>query len=680
MIAYSPEFECELEQENIQETKSLEAAIDVFLQRDNCFATSSKIHQCQECEKNPMSNKYQCRFFEFRKIERDNGLFKVVGFLDPNIDPFVEDKDLWILPDNKLKVDDDTCNYILSYIAANFCYLCETELKVSQRHPELAWKRSVIQVREICDVCETSVFNLHWTCQFCGTCICLDCFRERETGVRRWKPKTKAEKDDRDSFFWLKCHERTEHKLMLTQMTTGDSLLLLNQNLHKICDTRCFTQTCGCSLRNKNCIQAQAKAILVDQPQEILELRQIMKRQRYKFKKSTARRLSMMESNQIYQTVKLTYIAQGRILKLHEPLETADAYKIFQHHWEQGRPVVVGHVTRNMRKCIWTPQYFSDRFGHEKHVMIDCKNSIAIKNVAMKHFWDGFTSVKKRLPRDCDEKLVLKLKDWPTSDDFADVMKEHYEDFMKAAPLADYTTREGKYNLTRYLPSHFSRPDLGPKMYSAYSQMHPAKKGSTNLHLDVSDAINVMVHVSKPKDAHLAPNQYSTSAILLALQQAGADEIDKSQLLAGTRFPGAIWHIFPAEKADEIRKILHEVAEETGVSLGLNDDPIHDQNFYIDEAIRERLTVEGIEGFTIVQYEGDAVFIPAGAPHQVLNVLDCIKVALDFVAPENLSECLNLTEEFRVLSTRHENREDKLQIKNILYHTIKNLVPVVNNK
>lgn len=59
----------------------------------------------------------------------------------------------------------------------------------------------------------------------------------------------------------------------------------------------------------------------------------------------------------------------------------------------------------------------------------------------------------------------------------------------------------------------------------------------------------------------------------------------------------------------------------------------------------------------------------------MINILDCVKVALDFVAPENLSECLTLTEEFRLLSTRHTNREDKLQIKNILYHTIKNLVP-----
>lgn len=99
------------------------------------------------------------------------------------------------------------------------------------------------------------------------------------------------------------------------------------------------------------------------------------------------------------------------------------------------------------------------------------------------------------------------------------------------------------------------------------------------------------------------------------------------------------------------------------------------QNWYITGDLRRRLKAFGVDSYTIIQYEGDAVFIPAGAPHQVLNVLDCIKVALDFVAPENLSECINLTDEFRVLSTRHQNREDKLQIKNIVFHTVKNLIP-----
>ena len=29
----------------------------------------------------------------------------------------------------------------------------------------MPWKRSVLGIREMCDVCETSLFNLHWTCR-----------------------------------------------------------------------------------------------------------------------------------------------------------------------------------------------------------------------------------------------------------------------------------------------------------------------------------------------------------------------------------------------------------------------------------------------------------------------------------------------------------------------------------
>lgn len=68
---------------------------------------------------------------------------------------------------------------------------------------------------------------------------------------------------------------------------------------------------------------------------------------------------------------------------------------------------------------------------------------------------------------------------------------------------------------------------------------------------------------------------------------------------------------------------------------------------------------------------GDAVFIPAGAPHQVKNLQSCIKVAGDFVSPENVKNCFNLTQEFRLLSDTHMNHEDKLQIKNIIYHAVK---------
>lgn len=44
------------------------------------------------------------------------------------------------------------------------------------------------------------------------------------------------------------------------------------------------------------------------------------------------------------------------------------------------------------------------------------------------------------------------------------------------------------------------------------------------------------------------------------------------------------------------------------------------------------------------------------------NVQSCVKVAMDFVSPENLEECWKLTQEFRVLPDDHRAKEDKLQV------------------
>lgn len=46
----------------------------------------------------------------------------------------------------------------------------------------------------------------------------------------------------------------------------------------------------------------------------------------------------------------------------------------------------------------------------------------------------------------------------------------------------------------------------------------------------------------------------------------------------------------------------------------------------------------------------------------LLLLQSCIKVALDFVSAENVSECIRLTEEFRLLPKNHRAKEDKLEV------------------
>lgn len=60
------------------------------------------------------------------------------------------------------------------------------------------------------------------------------------------------------------------------------------------------------------------------------------------------------------------------------------------------------------------------------------------------------------------------------------------------------------------------------------------------------------------------------------------------------------------------------------------------------------------------------------------NLHNCIKIAEDFVSPELTHNSLHLTQEFRHLTEHHTNHEDKLQIKNIIYHSVKTAVAKLN--
>lgn len=83
--------------------------------------------------------------------------------------------------------------------------------------------------------------------------------------------------------------------------------------------------------------------------------------------------------------------------------------------------------------------------------------------------------------------------------------------------------------------------------------------------------------------------------------------------------PGALWHIFLPEDMPILRDFLTQITEEeNGAPLEPGSDPIHDQLFYLDQPLLDRLyTCTGVLPCTIVQFRGDAVFIPAGAAHQV---------------------------------------------------------------
>lgn len=718
---------------------------------DNVIAGYA-IPRCRECRRRNSQggSDVYCRFYEFRRLQyNEMGELFVAGFPNPYTDPTADDLRIWQPDEHSVPtagwMDIQVARYILLHAGDQFCYLWQQEAEALRLHENpnsiIAWKKVVQGLREICDVCDTTLFNFHWTCDKCGFGVCLDCFKDRKE-QRSCRKRRTGDKTQRghDEFHWMLCtattptHQKHELRdLMLTQIIASDALNVLGRLLHDIRAMWQVPQMCGCLLSKQDLPPGTELGTLIQDMIKESQLKQqtsasslateqtLRKQARMEelhakklefarargidyvpgrvwtkqtlgkdpittafdnfkhinfLRKGLAglrrflppRAMTLTHSTMLAPGVPHEWLCDGKLLRLTNAMHP-DNRILFQEVWKCGQPVMISEVARSLNLDLWRPEAFCKDFGDKPNDLINCLNGNLVPNQPMRYFWEGFQCIKKRLLDVNGKPMLLKLKDWPPGDDFAEILPTRFADLMTGLPMPEYTLRTGNLNIASCLPKMFVPPDLGPKMYNAYgSALHP-DKGTTNLHLDISDAVNIMVYVGVPQDADSKPQLVATQK---AIALGGCDYLTRARCQLPDVLPGALWHIFPARDADKIRDLLNRVTIEKGFRLEPDHDPIHDQNWYLDDKLRARLFNEyGVEGYPIVQCLGDAVFIPAGAPHQVQNLHNCIKVAEDFVSPENITHCYHLTHEFRHLSHSHTNHEDKLQIKNIIYHAIK---------
>lgn len=663
----------------------------VFFQNGFCQAYQG-ISKCLECDAvgagDFPASRY-CRFLEFRKLrihDKVEGKVCVEGFAT-----FADAKTEDLVPWTPLKagysgMDCDTALYVLSKIVRQFITVINEEAKTIPDNDVLpVWKCAVRGVRELCDTCDTTIFNLHWVCRHCGFTICPSCFQLACSSHDGSEAVSSCQTP------WPACSINQQlhspYQLLISQIIPGNVLADVLCGVFQICQTNNIpiSNTTAISQLLLLLNRQQVTSPKIQEPiLQSLGLEVPLIKTIGESSSSSLLELPHSCSNGTDEELLLPppveaphlWLCDGDILCLLDPTHVANV-AAFQWSWRHRRPVLVADVNKHIDSNLWTPQAFKRDFGEELADLIDCRTGLIMPQVPCKAFWNGFEDIQARLKDPIHNAArLLKLKDWPTGEDFCDKLPDRFSDLMDALPLPEYTRRDGKYNLVASLPDFFVKPDLGPKMYNAYGTTTLPQCGTTNLHLDVSDAVNVMMYATFSET-----REENERDLLRVVRKECCNHTLQRIISKGTKI-GALWHIYSPLDTGKIRTFLTKILEEQGMtSLYPGSDPIHDQLIYMDSVLRERLwEEEGVRGWAIAQCIGDSIFIPAGAPHQVQNYCSCIKVAEDFVSPEHIDECLKLTEEFRQLSDRHANHEDKLQIKNILYHSVKDIVGTLKLK
>ncbi|XP_055961692.1 lysine-specific demethylase JMJ26-like isoform X3 [Mercurialis annua] len=380
----------------------------------------------------------------------------------------------------------------------------------------------------------------------------------------------------------------------------------------------------------------------------------------------------------------------------------------FQYHWMRAEPVIVSNVLETATGLSWEPMVMWRAFRqisnecHEKLLdmkAIDCLDwsevSMAcyLVRINVRKFFDGYLTGRSDL---VNWPQLLKLEIWPPIK-FDELSPRHGAEFTLCLPFKEYTHPEnGPLNLAARLPKDSLKPDMGPKTFIAYGWTQELGRGDsvTKLHYNMSDAVNVLTHtaevtlepdkltaIERLKRAHRKQDLRELYSINQVLEEDADAEMQIGCVGAsfdkgGADEGGAVWDIFRREDVPKLQEYLNKHFKEFRhihcCPLQKIIHPIHDQTMYMTLEHKRKLKEEyGIEPWTFIQKLGDAVFIPAGCPHQVRNLKSCIKVALDFVSPENVGECIRLTEELRSLPQNHPAKEDKLEVKKMYLHALK---------
>ena len=243
----------------------------------------------------------------------------------------------------------------------------------------MAWKRMVQGVREMCDACETNLFNFHWSCGRCGFVVCAGCYSDPKSSAGEWVGCTNG-------------HPHEADKLILTQIITGDTLekshtLMKNcssgntklSSCSKTEESTCLRDLIGNSERSAripDVIKRVEKLAQTEQQEEEAEedldeeprsLEHFVRRSDIASDVHFDRRRKSLAGDTATPQPSTSgkWFCDGRALRLDFSCCSLEA---FQAAWQRHLPVVVGDMTRKMDVSLWSPSTLSDTFGEVRRL------------------------------------------------------------------------------------------------------------------------------------------------------------------------------------------------------------------------------------------------------------------------------------------------------------------------
>ncbi|KAL5539692.1 hypothetical protein UlMin_042240, partial [Ulmus minor] len=576
--------------------------------------------------------------------------------------------------------------------------------------------------RVYCDNCKTSIVDYHRSCPRCSYDLCLICCREiREGELQGGGEEVPYQFINRGFEYYHGAKDIVEHSF---ERNTKDcskptSEWKMNEDGSIPCPPKDM-KGCGGGLLELRCtLSENLSSELVNKAEEIARTFNYMNvcgtpaQQCLCF---TADGVTDLSSNKLRKASSREGSKDNYLYCLSAKETEQEDLKHFQQHWTRGEPVIVRNVLETTSGLSWEPMVMWRAFrqmAHTKHdkqldlKAIDCLNWCEA-DINIHQFFTGY--VKGWF--DCENwPRILKLKDWPPSIRFEERLPRHGAEFISCLPFKEYTNpNNGILNIAVKMPFSVN-PVMEPKTDIAYGVSQELGRGDsvTKLHSGKADTVNVLTHtaeinldskhlaaIEKLKERHrkqdrreIFGNYIAVDNVVKGKRRGGrssnkaADErhfghevgdhkLEELEAAEG----GALWDIFRRQDVpkleDYLKKHCREFRHTYCCPVEQVTHPIHDQTFYLTMEHKKKLKKEyGIEPWTFIQQLGDAIFIPAGCPYQVRNLKSCIKVALDFVSPENVSECFRLTEEFRKLPANHRANQDTLEVKKLTLYAMK---------